>query len=171
MTETAQAPWFVLQLRPQGLTRAIPHLARQGFDTFSPQMKARKVRRGIARDTSVPLFPGYLFVSFDPGAPGWGKINSTRGVARLVLNDPRRPVPLPQEFIAGLMAHCDAGGLLLPPEELQIGDEIRILAGPFADFVTRIETLPDESRVGLLIELMGRPVRTTVSRDMVDKID
>ena len=170
MTKPETTPWFVAQLRPQGLARAKVHLANQGFQTFAPELQGNTVKAGVKRQARKPLFPGYIFVSFDPASPGWAAINATRGVARLILDNPRRPVPLPDALMAGLQARCDDSGLLLPPPDLKTGDSIRVLSGPFADLVTTIETLPDPQRIDVLIDLMGRSVRTSLPRDQVEKL-
>jgi hypothetical protein len=60
---------------------------------------------------------------------------------------------------------------LLPQRNLSVGDRIRVLAGPFADLVTTIETLPGPARIGVLIDLMGRKVRTSLPHDQVEKLD
>ncbi len=73
--------------------------------------------------------------------------------------------------MAGLRARCDATGLLLPPADLNVGDRVRVLAGPFADLITTIETLPDPQRIGMLIDLMGRKVKASVPRDQIEKLD
>ena len=159
--------WFVAQLRPQGLRRAQEHLQRQGFETFSPEILTTAKNSLTSRK---PLFPGYVFVKFDPETPNWGAINSTRGVARLILNDPRQPVPLPKQLMAGLMARCDADSLISPDPDLMIGDRIRVLAGSFADLVTTIETLPSPERIGVLIDLMGRKVRTSLGSGLIARI-
>jgi len=163
--------WFVAQLKPNGLGRALEHLHRQGFPTFSPSLKSLHVKSGSQVATRKPLFPGYFFVNFDPTTNGWSAINSTRGVARLVVVDPRNPVPLPQRLMAGLLARCDQNGQLLPHRDLDVGDRIRILSGPFAEFVTQIHELKDRDRVGLLIELMGRQVRADFRVSDVVRID
>lgn len=170
MADTPNLPWFVAQLRPQGLARAQAHLANQGFQTFAPELHGTIVKGGVKRQSRKPLFPGYLFVSFDPATPGWAAINATRGVARLILDNPHRPVPLPDALMAGLQARCDDSGLLLPPPNLKAGDRIRVLSGPFADLVTTIDTLPGPQRIGVLIDLMGRSVRTSLPRDQVEKL-
>jgi transcriptional antiterminator RfaH len=68
------------------------------------------------------------------------------------------------------MARCDEDGLLLPPTELAIGDRVEVLSGPFAKLVTEIETLPDMQRIQVLIELMGRKVKTTLRRSDIQKL-
>jgi transcriptional antiterminator RfaH len=171
MEDRDDSQWFVAQLRPQGLVRAQAHLHRQGFETFAPDILVTTTRAGAARETRKPLFPGYLFVSFDPDVSKWGVINSTRGIAKLMLSDPRRPQPLPSTLMTGLRQRCDASGLLTSQMDLSVGDRIRVLSGPFADLVTTIETLPSAARIGILIDLMGRKVRTTLSSDQILKLD
>ncbi|WP_089422651.1 transcription termination/antitermination protein NusG [Pseudosulfitobacter pseudonitzschiae] len=170
MVKISDSFWFVAQLRPQGLERARAHLQRQGIEVFNPEMLAVAKRAGVQRQSRKPLFPGYIFVNFDPAVPGWSAINSTRGVARLILSDPRRPQPLPSALIAGLKQRCDKSDLLAPSIDLDIGDRIRVLAGPFADLVTTIDTLAGPERIGILIDLMGRKVKTSLPRDQVEKL-
>ncbi len=171
MARTIDSLWFVAQLRPQGLLQAQTHLQRQNIVSFSPQILSNTTRAGVQREVRKPLFPGYLFVSFDPRTPGWSAINSTRGISRLILNDPRRPQPLPDALMAGLIARCDASGLISTGDDLSVGDRIRVLSGPFADLVTTIETLSGSERIGILIDLMGRKVRTSMPRTQIEKLE
>lgn len=162
-------PWFVAQLRPQGLKRARDHLHRQKFKTFTPELESNTVRAGVPRQIRKPLFPGYLFISFNPADPKWTAINSTRGVARLILNRPHQPTPLPQPLMAEIMARYNKAGVRHPPVDLAVGDKIRVLAGPFAEIVTSIETLPDQERIGVLIDLMGRKVKASLTRKHIER--
>lgn len=171
LSKLSELPWFIIQLRPLGLKRAVDHLHRQDFRTFAPEIEDTTTRTGSLRQTRKPLFPGYLFVSFDPASQGWAAINSTRGASRLILDRPFSPTPLPQRVIAGIMARCDASGLLLPPANLEVGDKIRILAGPFADLVTTIEMLPDQERIGVLIDLMAQKIKMSLPRHQVEKFE
>lgn len=162
--------WFVAQLKPQGLRRAEENLARQGFLSFCPKRQESLVRGGRRLTRDAPLFPGYLFVHFDPAVSGWSSINATRGVTRLILSDIRRPTPLPEPFMAGLIARCDARGRIGAPQDLKVGDRIRVISGPFADTVARIETLEEGERLGILMDLMGRETRISLAGDRVEKL-
>tara|TARA_R100001132_G_scaffold21436_1_gene19167 strand:- start:269 stop:787 length:519 start_codon:yes stop_codon:yes gene_type:complete len=170
MADIVKSGWFVVQLRPHGLAQARVHLKRQGFETFSPIVLETQYRQHKKKNEHKPLFPGYLFVRFDPRSNGWTAINNTRGVSRLILNDPRRPIPLPDELIRTLQDRCDPNEIYKSANDLKVGDHIRVLTGPFADLVTRIETLPGAERAGVLIELMGREVRSTLPRSHVTKV-
>ena len=168
--DLASLPWFAAQLKPNGLARARENLKRQAFPVFAPEIKATALKLGKRVNIRKPLFPGYIFVSFNPEGKSWTAINSTRGVLRLVSPDSRRPAALPGELMAGLMARCNADGLLLPPSGLEAGDRIRILAGPFADYVCRIESINDSERVSVLIELMERKVSASLPRTDIQKL-
>ena len=169
MTPTINSSWFVAQLRPQGLMRAQTHLKRQGIESFCPQFLTTIKRAGLQRQAQKPLFPGYLFVSFDPLIPGWSAINNTRGISRLLLNDPYRPLPIPEALMSGLLARFGENGLLSEQDDIEIGDRIRVLSGPFAGLVTTIETLSGPERIGVLLDLMGRRVKTSLPRNQVKR--
>lgn len=161
--------WFVAQLKPNALSIARRHLRQQGFRCFGPQRKEtrRSGSRIVTRDR--PLFPGYLFVHFDPESSSWRKINSTRGIARLVLSNSNAPRPLPSDFIAGLRARCDKDDVLQETEELKTGDQIRVIAGPFADFISKVEHVTDDKRVQVLLGMMNQDVRVRLPSYAVQK--
>lgn len=159
--------WFVAQLKPSGLAAALRNLGRQKFATLSPTRIETIRVRNVLKPTPRALFPGYLFVQFKPEEHGWQSINSTLGVSRLLLNDIRKPLPLPSQFMAGLIARCNNAGHLESPANVKIGDHIRVLSGPFADLVTTVDRLDKSQRIQVLIELMGRTVRTSIPRTHV----
>ncbi|MDK3017750.1 transcription termination/antitermination protein NusG [Pseudodonghicola flavimaris] len=162
--------WYVAQLKPNGLALALRHLSRQGFRGFAPRLAVAGGQKGKTATAPRPVFPGYVFVQFVPEQQRWQAINATRGIARLIVGDPRRPLPLPSSFMAGLMARCDASGVIARPGDLCEGDRIRILSGPFADFITVVDRLDEGDCLSVLIEVMGRPVRTRLPRQIVEKL-
>jgi transcription antitermination factor NusG len=50
-----------------------------------------------------------------------------------------------------------------------VGDDVVIREGPFADFVASVEAIDPERRVHLLIDFMGRHSRVTVQADKLSK--
>jgi transcriptional antiterminator RfaH len=148
------APWFAAQLKPQGAGLALDHLARQGFDAFLPRRSIDRRAGNRFRPALEPLFPGYVFVSFDPDDPAARSIRSTRGITRLVGNA-RGPSALPAGFVAALRARCDAQGLILPEPVLAPGAEVRILSGPFAGLLGRVLTAGPTERVQVLLTLLA----------------
>jgi transcriptional antiterminator RfaH len=165
------ARWFAGQLKPNGLAQAERNLARQGIETFCPWTVEARHRNGRMTDRSRPLFPGYVFLRLNPEAGLWRAVNSTRGLTRLVQTDPRAPTPLPDALIEGLRARCDAQGRLEAAPSLEPGDRVRVIAGPFADLVTRIETIGEDARIRVLFDLMNRKVAIDLDPRQVHKLD
>ena len=144
---------------------AVRGLTRQGFGLFLPKIASDKKKTGGVELPWVPLFPGYIFVRFDPARPAWRAINSTRGVSKLVSFGTSGPRPVPGDLIEALQMRCNENGLLLAPDDLAPGDRVRVLRGPFADLVTEIERVEPDRRIWLLIEIMGRKTRVGVNFD------
>lgn len=168
---TGPEDWFVIRTKPGGTARACQNLARQGFAVFDPRLR-RTLRQGARLVTRTePLFPGYLFVTFDPAAPDWGRIRNTYGVATLLMTARQRPAPLPSGFVADLRARLDAEGCLLPDAGLAPGDAVRITAGPFTESIGRIAALDGAGRVAVLLELMGRQVQVSLGRGDLTRHD
>ena len=156
--------WFILQFKPNSHNQAAKNLNRQGFETFLPlcATTSRKASRFIS--TFRPLFPGYMFVRFDRSESEWHKINSTYGVSSLItFNSILKSIP--NIFVNNLMMRYDFSGKLLPIKELKKGDQVKVLNGPFADFIATIETYESEQRVWVLMDLMGRKTKIQTPSD------
>lgn len=155
--------WFVVQLKPNSAKRAERNLSRQGFRVFAPFEEAT-VRSGrhfklVAR----PLFPGYFFVSFDPVRSPWRSINGTYGVARLISFSTVAPTLVPAALIRGLLAHCDSTGKYLSHDLPHGGDRVRIVAGPFAEFIATVDKIEPQRRVWVLLDILGASARIAVN--------
>lgn len=156
------APWYAAQLRPNGLNMALRGLSRQGFEVFLPKIRSNPKRVAGTVLPWVPLFPGYLFVRFDPDRPAWRAINSTRGISKLVGFCDAGPRPIPIGLVEALQQRCNENGLLATAEDLAPGDRVRMLSGPFSDWIAEIESIAPDRRIWLLLEIMGRLTRVGV---------
>jgi len=154
--------WYLAQVKPNAFQIAERNLSRQGFDVFSPRQEETRRRAGRFVRDMRPLFPGYLFVAFDPATSAWRAINSTYGISRLVAFGGRVPAAVPHDLVAGLMARCDESGLLLPPQVLKPGDNVHVLSGPFAQFVATVDGLAPQQRVWVLLDILGSQTRVSV---------
>ena len=152
--------WYLVQVKPNGYRLAERNLVRQGFTCFQPLLRATERRGAQFKPVSRPLFPGYLFVAFDPARAPWRKINSTAGVARL-LSLGNTPQEVPEGLVADLRARLDADGHVILSDALIVGDRVEIQSGPFAGFLGEVAQLTPKARARLLIDLMGRQTRVT----------
>lgn len=150
--------WFLLQFKSNSHHKAVKNLNQQGFDTFLPIHDVTVSVNSRFRNITKPLFSGYMFVSFNKTNTQWNKINSTYGVSRLITyNSELRSVPA--DLINNLRNRCDLSGKLLPAEKLREGDQVKVLNGPFTNFVAVVETLEADQRTWILLDLMGRKTK------------
>jgi len=150
--------WFILQFKANSHHQAIKNLKRQGFETFLPlhDTTSRKASRFI--NGTQPLFPGYMFITFDKAKSEWHKINNTYGVTRLVtFNSILKSIP--SAVIDNLKTRCDFSGKILPVEKLTKGNQVKVSNGPFANFVATVETYETDKRIWILMDLMGRKTK------------
>lgn len=162
-------PWFIVQLKPNGIANALRNLHRQGFATFHPRQTATKRVRDRLVTREEPVFPGYLFVTFDVDTAPWRRINATLGVARLLTTPSLVPARVPPAFMAALRRRCAEDGLVRPPDALAPGDIVRVVEGPFAETVSRIEALDRDGRIAILMDVMGQAVRVSLSARSVTR--
>lgn len=161
--------WYLVKLKPNGFERAVINLERQGIEIFMP-WTMRRVRSGKRYiQKKQPLFSGYIFIAVDPDVVAWRTVNSTYGVAQVVTFGNQLPSHLPEELISGLKARCDEQSFLLPPSDLKIGEKVKIISGPFTDFVATIETLPSETRLGILFDCLGHKVPAEIGVGNVER--
>jgi transcriptional antiterminator RfaH len=150
--------WFVIQFKPNSHHQAVKNLNRQGFKTFLPlhEITSRKASRFVK--STKPLFPGYMFVSFNKTENKWHKIKNTYGVSRLItINSSLKSIP--STFVDNLMKRYDSSGKLIPIVKMKKGDKVKILEGPFANFIAIIEKYESEQRIWVLMDLMGRKTK------------
>jgi len=156
--------WTILQFRPNAHKLAERNLNRQGFETFLPFIEATKYKNKQIISTHRPLFPGYMFVAFEKEDTPWHKINCTYGVSKLLtLNS--APYLVPNTLIADIMARCNQARILLPQKQFSKDDTVRLVSGPFDNFLATVESIDENQRVWVLIDLMGQATRTLVKAE------
>ena len=164
---TSSRQWFVVQTRPNSERRAMANLHRQGFEAYFPAYSKRRSHAGKIDMVAAPLFPRYLFVAIDLGSQRWRSICSTFGVAQLVCHGDR-PAPLADEIIAELRSREDERGLIRLGSAFRPGERVRVLGGAFADHFGLFDSMGDGERVAVLLDLLGRKVRTVVNINVIE---
>lgn len=161
--------WYVLQLKPNGLDRAVTHLERQGYKTLMPLREVTLRGAKGMRQTRQPLFPGYIFFSSAEVEIPWVKIGNTRGISRIVTNASGKPAYLPPEVSQELLLAVDETGMLKTLPLLKSGDQVSVVNGPFSGWLAEVAVAEETDRVRLLVDLMGRHVPVVVDRRDIEK--
>ena len=154
MSEISVKKWLIAQIKPNSYDVATRNLERQGVEVFLPKMEitTKKENRFIYKNEFV--FPGYMFVGFKPHKFNWTKINSTYGVSR-VLAFNKKPSEISHHLIMALKNKYEENFDIIPKEIFQKDDLIKFNSGPFFDLIAKIESVSDNNRIYVLLEMMG----------------
>jgi transcriptional antiterminator RfaH len=169
MTEVmTESSWHVVQVHVHAEAKAQMHLARQGFETYLPRYLKRRRHARRTDTVAAPLYPSYLFVTFNPLIHRWRSIHSTVGVARLVCTG-NVPAAIDDAIIGGLKSREDAQGFIQLERRPQFaaGDRVRVREGVFTDCLGLFEGMGDRERVAILLDLLGRKVRVVLDEEFV----
>lgn len=156
--------WYVVHCLPNAENRALFHLQRQGYEAYLPiYQKTRRHARRVEKVNS-PLFPRYLFVSFDPGSSQWRPIRSTVGVSHLICRGDI-PAAVPEGLVEEIRARQNEKGMVVPDWSFQKGDRVQIANGALLDQVGLFEAKDSDQRVVILLNLLGRKVKVRLSME------
>jgi transcriptional antiterminator RfaH len=160
--------WFVAYTHARAEGTALRHLRQQGFGAYLPQYLKRRRHARRVDWVPWPLFPRYVFVAMDLDKSRWRAVRSTIGVSDLVCQGDR-PAPVPPEIVAEIRAREDDRGLVRidPRTRFKKGDPVQIEAGPFSNVVGLFESVTDQERVIVLLNLLGRQVRASLPPEAV----
>jgi transcriptional antiterminator RfaH len=163
--------WYAVYCQAGKERTARDQLINQNFDVYLPEFKkiVHHARRVIEKKS--PLFPRYLFASFDKTNDAWRSINSTRGVIGLVKAGNGIPQSIHKSTINNLKTSEDESGLvsLAALELFDVGQNVRILEGAFAGHIASYQKLTDDQRVEILLHFLTKDVRLQVSAHAIEK--
>lgn len=160
--------WYLVYAKPRQETVARENLERQGYKTYLPLVSQVRRRNGRRLATVGPMFPRYLFIYLDNRFDNWAPIRSTRGVVSLVRFG-QAAAKVPDDLILLLHGREDDRGVQkLPEQEYQAGSRIRITDGSFSGYQGVFLAKTGRDRVVLLLDILGKHTRATVSVDAIE---
>lgn len=160
--------WYVIHSKARQESIAQENLQRQGFRTFLPKLARHKRLRGKKTLVIEPMFPRYLFVYFQPGRDNIASIKYTCGVSHLV-SFGMEFATISEEIVQGLINDADQQGVFtLQESEMQPGDHLRVLTGPFAGLTGKLDQMTADERVILLMNILGQERQITFHADQLD---
>jgi transcriptional antiterminator RfaH len=159
--------WYLVQVKPRAEKVSALHLDQLGLESFCPHLKQQKIIRRVRREVVAPLFPGYMFVKFDP-VIHYRAVKYATGVRGVVsFGDTLARVDssiieaVRARIIEGFVhvAHCSS---------FQPGQKVRIHDGPLQGFEAVFECeMSDRRRVTLLLERVAFQARVVVRVDQI----
>jgi transcriptional antiterminator RfaH len=145
--------WFVVRTKPRKEECAVRNLIRRRVEVFFPRILEPV---GWGNDwTTVPLFPGYLFVQIVLHS-AYHSVIWTPGVKSFV-SFGEIPTPVQAGIVNFLRHEGGEDGVIRPAPRFHAGDMVRIKRGPFAGLMGIIEKpCPERGRIRVLMDFLRR---------------
>ena len=165
----AKAVWYAVHTRSRHERLVRDLLAARACYVFLPERMIWGCRRDRRKQISVPLFPGYLFVSPDGRSEHLRDVLYTRGVVR-ILGVNGRPQPVPLQEVESLQVLVESGELLRSLAYLVPGTRVRVLEGLLAGVEGVLLRYGKKSQLVVSIELMQRAVAVELAEWQFEKV-
>ncbi len=135
-------------------------------DVVVPTEQVVELVKGKRRESSRKFYPGYILVQMELTDETWHIVNDTPKVTGF-LGSGTKPTPIPDREAEKILERMQAGKLKPKPKfYFEMGDEIRVIDGPFANFNGVVEDVnPEKGKIKVLVSIFGRP--TPVELDFV----
>jgi len=139
------------------------------FQIILPTEEEVEVRNGQRRTVTKKILPGYILVQMKMSDQSWDIVRNTSGVTGFV-GGVAEPVPLREEEVAQILKQMAAEA---PKVKVGFkkGQSIRVIDGPFRDFVGVVDDISAEKgKVKVLLSLFGRETPVELDFLQVEKL-
>lgn len=139
-------------------------------DLFVPTEDVVEVRRGRKINTERRFFPGYVLVKMVLNDQTYHLVKDTPKVTGF-LGQGNKPLPVTQkevDRIRGVMT--DSAERPRPTISFEIGENVRVVDGPFASFSGVVEDVDeDTARLKVAVSIFGRATPVELEFAQVEK--
>jgi transcriptional antiterminator RfaH len=159
--------WCACRLQLHREALALHCLGLNGYETYYPRLRDRRIRFGRTIENRPALFPGYAFVLIQLQ---WHTARWTPGTLGLIMGG-SGPAKVPDGVIAEIRRREVDGLIDLPkPAPLRRGARVRILRGPFTSHLAIFADMRPRQRVEILLQLLGGEQRVTLAKNDIEVV-
>ncbi|MBF0248014.1 MAG: transcription termination/antitermination protein NusG [Alphaproteobacteria bacterium] len=173
------ARWYVLHVYSgfeKKVKQSIEEQARQaGMDdkilqVLVPSEEVVEVRRGAKVSSERKFFPGYVLIEMEMSDQAWHLVQNTPKVSGF-LGSKDRPTPITAAEAQRILNQVQEGvDRPRPSVVFEIGDQVRVVDGPFTSFNGTVEDVDEErSRLKVAVSIFGRSTPVELEYAQVEK--
>jgi transcriptional antiterminator NusG len=141
------------------------------FQILIPTQKISEIKDGKKKITERKFFPGYTLIEMELTNDTWYAMKNIPGVMGFV-GAGTKPIPIPQPEIEYILSEVKK--VAKKPKTKVIfdkGDSVRIIDGPFTNFIGIIEEIhPDRGTLKLEVSIFGRTTPVELNFLQVERI-
>jgi transcriptional antiterminator NusG len=139
-----------------------------------PTEKVTEVRRGKKVTSDRKFFPGYVLAKLQMSDDVYHLVKNTPKVTGF-LGSSGKPQPITDAEAARILNTKDEAAAAAPKQRIsvdyEIGDNVKVLDGPFASFNGIVEELDfEKSRVKVSVSIFGRATPVELEFEQVERV-
>ncbi len=139
------------------------------FRVEVPQKTVTQVKSGKKQEREEKIFPGYVLVEMIMDEDSWYVVRHTAGVTKFV-GSAKRPIPAKDSEIKKIINRSTSTTQKIELD-VKAGDKVRIISGPFADFIADIiEVYPDKYKLRANVSIFGRETPVELEYKQINKL-
>ena len=139
------------------------------FRVEVPQKTVTQMKAGKKQEREEKIFPGYVLVEMIMDEDSWYVVRHTAGVTKFV-GSAKKPIPARDSEIKKII-HRSSSQTEKIELDVKAGDKVRIISGPFSDFVADIiEVYPDKSKLRANVSIFGRETPVELEYKQINKL-
>jgi len=114
-----------------------------------------EIKEGIRREVERQVFPGYILIEMIMDEDSWYVVRNTPGVTSFV-GMGNKPSPLSQAEVNHIMSRIESDEPRVKVS-FDVGERVRIIEGPFAEFTGVVDTLePEKGKARVMVSFFNR---------------
>ena len=159
--------WHALYIKTRFEKAVAEHIRAKGYEEFLPLYRRLNRWSDRMKEVEFPLFPGYIFCKFDPA----------RRLPIITIPGVNGVVSLGKNLVAVDESELDAVRAVLrsrqycePCPFLNVGEWVRVEAGPLAGLEGFITMLKNKHRLIISVNLLQRSVAVEIDVDCVKPV-
>ena len=174
---SAEAQWYVIHAYSgheekvkKNLEKRIESMDMQDkiLEVFVPMEDEIEIKDGKRRHVQKRIFPGYVLVKMVMSDESWYVVRNTPGVTSFV-GSGNKPVPLQEGELKSILKQVKQEPQIRV--EFQVGESVRVVDGPFADFLGKVDEInPDKGKLKVLVNMFGRETPVELDLLQVEKV-
>ncbi len=133
-----------------------------------PTERVIELKGGKKKESDKKFYPGYILIEMELDDETWHLVRSTPRVTGFVGGS--KPIALSEEEVNIILQQIEKGPTPQVKTQFQKGDTVRIIDGPFTNFIGNVEEVDiDHGRVCVMVSIFGRQTPVELNFFQIEK--
>ncbi|MEA9354921.1 transcription termination/antitermination protein NusG [Bacteriovorax sp. PP10] len=140
-------------------------------EVLVPEETVVTTANGKKKTIKKKFFPGYVLIKMIMNDKTWHLVKSTDKITGFVGGTLDKPAPITNEEAAYMTTQME-DGFKKPRTSINFseGESVKVIEGPFANFVGTIEAVSDKGKIKVNVSIFGRPTPVELDFTQVEKV-